>query len=132
MEHQAETVPDAKRRVILVVEDDVLLRFVISEALRNAGFQVVESADATQALAYIRAQNHVSLVFSDVHMPGGMNGIGLADALRADFPAVKIILTSGKLTLEEAGDIPLIPKPYILARVIADIRAALPPEPEPS
>ena len=132
MEHKAETVPDARRRVILVVEDDVLLRFVISEALRDAGFQVVESASATEALVYIRAQNNVSLVFSDVHMPGGMNGLGLAEALRADFPAVKIILTSGKLTLEEAGDIPLISKPYILARVIADIRAALPPEPEPS
>lgn len=132
MEQQTQTAPDSKRRVILVVEDDVLLRFVICEALRGAGFQVVETAAATDALEYIRAQNNVSLVFSDVHMPGGMNGLGLADALHRDFPAVKIILTSGKLMQEEAGGIPLIQKPYILARVIADIRAALPPEPDPS
>lgn len=129
MDQQPETLPDIDRPVILVVEDNVLVRFVTAEALRNAGFQVVEAAVAAEALEYIRAENDVALVFSDVQMPGAMNGLELAAALRADFPQVKIILTSGNRELEVAGDIPLIPKPYILARVIADIRAALPPEP---
>lgn len=130
MEQQPEILPDIQRPVILVAEDDVLLRFVIAEALRDAGFQVVEAATAAEALEYIRSENNVALVFSDVQMPGGMNGLDLAAALRADFPQVKIILTSGNRELKAAGDILLIPKPYILARVIADIRAALPPEPE--
>ncbi len=118
-----ESVPgicaDAPARV-LVVEDEALIRLLVADALRDAGFAVVEAARADEALTYIEAGGQVDLVFTDVHMPGFVNGLDLARQLRARFPSLPVIITSGNLG-PHLPDPPgvFIPKPYDPHRVLA-------------
>jgi two-component system, response regulator PdtaR len=80
---------------ILVVEDEVLIRAVIAEELRLAGFSVIEAGRADEALTYIKAGEQVDLIFSDIQTPGSLNGLQLAEALRDQYPDIPVILTSG-------------------------------------
>lgn len=110
---------DAAKAVILVVEDEALLRFMLSDELREIGFIVVEAADAEQALRYIAAGGAADLVFSDVQMPGPMDGLQLARLLRQVRPSLPVMLTSGRVdagTLMEFGT--FVPKPYQSEHVI--------------
>src|ERR1700722_2890400 len=91
----ADAVP--MRKIILVVEDEVLIRFVISEYLRDVGFQVVEAGSADEALEYLGTLNEVALVFSDVRMPGSLDGIELSQRVRLLYPYLPMILASGHL-----------------------------------
>ncbi|MEI9987777.1 MAG: response regulator [Aliidongia sp.] len=61
---------------ILLVEDDVLVRFVVADRLREAGLAVIEAATADEALSYLAAGGRVDLAFTDIEMPGSMNGVG--------------------------------------------------------
>src|SRR5260221_8144756 len=111
-----EPVP-APPPVVLVVEDDVLVRTVVAAYLRECGFDVVEAGSADEAIRVLQADIGVDIVFSDVNMPGSMDGFGLAQWLRRERPALKIILTSGAArTAKEAGDLcehgPMLAKPY--------------------
>lgn len=116
----------AVQATVLVVEDDTQLRELVSSTLRNAGFQVVEKETADDAIEYLKDPDRVSLVFADLRTPGKLHGIEFAQALKNNFPGVKIILTSGKVSRD---DVPVgmlfLPKPYILARIIAEVRAML-------
>jgi CheY-like chemotaxis protein len=111
---------------VLVIEDEILIRMVIVETLRDAGLCVVEAKTADEAMDYIRSGAAVDLLFSDVEMPGTMTGIGLAQKLRVEFPKIAVILTSGGPHCAEAMSIaPFIAKPYIIDNVLAQIRTAL-------
>lgn len=126
---ELETSP--ANNTILVVEDDVQLRFLISDILRSDGFTVIEAATTDQAMSFLRIpSNNVSLIFADVRLPGELDGVGLAQKVQDEFPAVRIILTSGHIQRSQApAGVVFIPKPYILARVITEVRAALKLEP---
>jgi len=80
---------------ILVVEDDPDLREIPVQILRKHGFEVVEAANGSQALAALKATEDFDLLFSDVVLPGGMNGVAIADEARRLQPAIKVLLTSG-------------------------------------
>jgi PAS domain S-box-containing protein len=80
---------------VLVVDDEAPLRTLLSEMLRDAGYSVMEAADASEALSLLRSQGRVDLIVSDVGLPGGMNGRQLADAARALHPELKIMLITG-------------------------------------
>ena len=80
---------------VLVVEDDILVRAVAAENLRDCGYKVVEAGSADDAIRLINAGIGVDLVFSDVNMPGSMDGFGLALWLRQHWPETRILLTSG-------------------------------------
>ena len=124
--------PDANgaRATILVVEDNVELRFLVADVLRADGFKVVEASTPDEALAFLRTPNEVDLVFSDIVLPGSMDGIAFAQLLEREYPAIRILLTSGKVQPDEIpGNIRMIRKPYILARVISEVNAALQKEP---
>ena len=122
--------PMAARTTILVVEDNVELRFLVSDVLRAEGFKVVEAATTDEAVAYLRTPNDVTLVFSDIILPGDIDGIAFAKLLAKEYPAIKIILTSGKVPPEAVpANIRMIRKPYILARVISEVNAAIGREP---
>jgi DNA-binding response OmpR family regulator len=103
---------------ILVVEDEVLIRLVIAEYLRECGYKVHEAAHAEEAMAVLQAPEvSVDIVFSDVMMPGPMDGFALARWIRDNHPGIDVMLTSGidrsaeiAGTLCEAG--PLLEKPY--------------------
>ena len=103
---------------ILVVEDEVLTRLVISEYLRECGYKVHEAANAEEAIAVLEAPEVlVDIVLSDVKMPGAMDGFGLAQWVRANRAGIKIILTSGAArSADLAGELcecgPLLAKPY--------------------
>lgn len=105
-------------QTVLVVEDEVLTRLVIADYLRECGYRVHEAVSADEAIAILQSPEvSVDVVFSDVEMPGSMDGFGLARWIRTNKPGMQVILTSGAErsadiagTLCEAG--PLLKKPY--------------------
>ena len=115
---------------VLVVEDDVLVRMVVAAYLRECGFNVVEAGDAREAIRVLETDIQVDIVFSDVNMPGDMDGFGLAQWVRRERPGLKIILTSGAArTAKEAGHLcehgPILAKPYDHGDLERKIRALL-------
>ncbi|WP_407523568.1 response regulator [Methylobacterium oryzisoli] len=117
---------------ILVVEDEVMVRLVIAEYLRECGYRVHEAAHADEAVTALTTPGvTVDLVFSDIEMPGGsMDGFALARWIRENHPGVKVVLTSGAArSARVAADLcecgPLMRKPYEVKEVIARIRRLL-------
>jgi CheY-like chemotaxis protein len=100
---------------VLLVEDEALVRALLAEELRNHGLLVVEAADADEAWAYLQTGGHVDLVFSDVTMPGAMNGFELVRRVKAQYPQMKTIVTSGYAGPVNIADVGVfLPKPYRL------------------
>ena len=115
---------------ILVVEDEILVRTVIAAYLRDCGFDVVEAGNANEAVRVLEAGIQVDIVFSDVNMPGSLDGFGLAQWLRRERPGLKIILTSGAAQgAKDASDLcahaPILAKPYDYAALARQLRALL-------
>jgi two-component system, response regulator PdtaR len=97
---------------VLLVEDDVLLRFLLAEKLRDAGLGVIEAANADEAFSYIQTAAQIDLLFTDVQMPGSMDGVGLARRIGTGYPSIRIILTSGNTVLPADNAGLFLPKPY--------------------
>jgi CheY-like chemotaxis protein len=117
--------PSARRRpVVLVVEDEPLLRMDAIEAIDAAGFDVVEAAGADEAIAILERRSDIRLVFTDIQMPGSMDGLKLAHFVKGRWPPIKIIATSGHAQITES-DLPegsrFLPKPYAVAQVASTI-----------
>lgn len=113
---------------VLVVEDEALIRFHIVDELTEHGFQVFEASNADQAIAILEAEPSITLMFTDVDMPGSMDGLRLSAAVRDRWPPVKIVVTSGK-RIVEITDLPdggvFFAKPYAHEEVIASFRTLL-------
>ncbi len=111
---------------VLVVEDEALLLFTIADDLRAAGFDVLEATSATAALQLLQREGGVDVLFTDVDMPGPINGLGLAEAVRRDWPAARIIVTSGHVNLADR-DLPaggrFVAKPYTPGAIVSLIRS---------
>jgi two-component system, response regulator PdtaR len=111
---------------ILVVEDEVLVRMLIADQLRNAGYSVIEAADADEALALLAHTLNVNVVLSDVQMPGSLDGAGLARIVRSKYPALKILLTSGHSAAVDAVEHDgFFAKPYNVTEIMNRIEALL-------
>lgn len=115
---------------ILVVEDDVLIRLAIADYLRDCGYTVYEAGNVVEAQSVFNAALQVDLVFSDVQMPGDIDGFGLARWLRTHHPDVSVILTSGVARLAaDAADLcnqaPFVEKPYDHGSIEQRIRSLL-------
>ena len=110
-----------QRHTILVVEDDVLVRMATANDLRGRGFDVIEAYNADEAVALLKSQVPVRLVFTDVRLPGSIDGLALAALVAKTHPGLKIVITSGSENCEsratEMADA-FFPKPYALDRVI--------------
>ena len=113
---------------VLVVEDEVLIRTAIAEYLRHCGYRVVEAASADEALVILNETDiQVDIVFSDIKMPGAMDGFGLAKWVRENKPGLEVILTG---TIEKAANVagdlcehgPHLEKPYEPQQVIEWIK----------
>jgi CheY-like chemotaxis protein len=100
---------EAAKRVVLVVEDEVVLRMAVSAHLRDAGFVVIEAVDAEEAVELLHANHNIRLVFSDITMPGAMDGDRLAEWIGDRYPEIRILLTSG---ITQRGRQAFIAKPY--------------------
>jgi CheY-like chemotaxis protein len=112
---------------VLIAEDDTFVRVVIADFLRDAGYQVIEARNADEAIATLQSGTAVDLLFTDVRMPGSMDGCGLAKVVRAQWPDTRIILTSGYssalLSAQNTVDDIVVPKPYRPQHVLTTIEA---------
>lgn len=112
---------------VLVVEDEAILLFSISDELQEAGFRVLEAADAQQALTLLERHPDVKVIFTDINMPGSMDGLALARYVRDRWPPIRIVVTSGKQRPSDQ-DLPeeklFVSKPYTTGGVVAALIAA--------
>ena len=115
-----------ERPIILIVEDEFLIRMATADVIRDAGFEVLEAADADRAISILETRDDIRVVFTDIHMPGSMDGAKLAQAVRHRWPPVRIIATSGRVPLGDL-DLPagtlLFPKPYSPEHVVWTLHA---------
>jgi DNA-binding NtrC family response regulator len=111
--------------VVLVVEDEMLLRIRAVDMVEDAGFTPLEAVDADEAVAILESRSDIALLFTDIQMPGSMDGLKLAHAVHQRWPPIKIILVSGQLKLANA-DIPadsrFFGKPLEAEEMIAEMR----------
>jgi CheY-like chemotaxis protein len=119
--------PASTRPVVLIVEDEFLLRMDAVDMIAAAGFDVVETGDADEAIGILESRRDITVVFTDIQIPGSMDGLNLARAIRGRWPPIKILATSGLVDVGEK-DLPeggrFLPKPYHprqLARVLREL-----------
>jgi CheY-like chemotaxis protein len=103
------------RLIVLIVEDDFLIRMNAAGMIEDAGFEIVEATNAEEAIVILEARLDIRVVFTDIQMPGPMDGLKLARFVRDRWPPIKIVATSGfvnvgKDDLPECGR--FLPKPY--------------------
>lgn len=113
------------RKVVLVVEDEPLLRLAAVDMVEEAGFEAVEAADAVEAIGILESRPDIRLVFTDIDMPPGLDGLRLAALIRDRWPPIELILTSGK-TRPRQQEMPargvFFSKPFRAEQVIAEMR----------
>lgn len=114
--------------LVLVVDDEALLRFLATDALEENGFQVLEAEDAKAALKVLADHPNVKVLFTDVNMPGALDGLDLAREAHVRWPAMKLVVTSGRPKPADR-DIPddgrFVAKPYSPDSLVSEIRKAL-------
>src|SRR5580692_8986644 len=106
---------ETKQPVVLIVEDETLIRIHAVDMVRFAGFDVLEAQNADEAISILEDRPDITVVFTDVQMPGSMDGMKLAAAIRGRWPPIKILATSGLHGIDK-NDLPagsrFLPKPY--------------------
>jgi CheY-like chemotaxis protein len=113
------------RLVVLIVEDDLLIRMNTAEMILDAGFDVVEAGSADEAIVILEGRLDIRVVFTDIEMPGSMDGLRLAAAIRGRWPPIKIIAASGRVavtSLQLPEGSRFLPKPYSNRDVIMALR----------
>src|ERR1700677_4326480 len=121
---------------VLVVEDDVISRYTLAEWLRFEGYEVLEAMSADEAVVIFASILSIDLVVTDIEMPGSMNGLDLAEQIKARFPALPVIVVSGRPFVDKlriGAVTEFFPKPYDLSKLAAYIATLGPPskaEPE--
>lgn len=113
---------------VLVVEDEPLIRMTAADLIEDAGWQVLEAADAAEALKVIAAHPEVTVLFTDVNMPGPVDGIRLAEVVHRDHPHIELVVTSGRRNVNEDAlpdDGTFLPKPYKQADLVRVLRKKL-------
>jgi DNA-binding NtrC family response regulator len=112
--------PEGKTPIVLVAEDEAPVRELSVSELQDAGYTVIEAADARQALAIFETGVPIDVLFTDVNMPGDIDGIGLVRLVHRRWPEVRLIVTSGRADIPES-DLPdhgrFILKPYRLSEM---------------
>ena len=114
--------------VVLVVEDEMLLRMRAVDMVEDAGYTSVEAVDADQTIAVLESRSDIDLLFTDIQMPGQMDGLKLAHAVHKRWPPIKIILVSGQLkltTTDIPADSQFFGKPLAAAAMIAEMRSMI-------
>src|ERR1700723_2434045 len=111
---------------VLVVEDEMLLRMRAVDIVEDAGFTPVEAVNADEALAILESRSDIDLLFTDIQMPGSMDGLKLAHAVHDRWPAIKIILVSGQVKPSDAerpADSRFFGKPLGVGQMISELQA---------
>lgn len=103
---------ESHKPVILLVEDDVLVRFTTADILREAGFDVLEAVDSSEALALLITGHPLDLVITDIRMPGRMDGVQLTSVIKSTRPNLPVALLSSHLDRTEHAADTFVSKPY--------------------
>ena len=108
------------KNIVLVVEDEALVRMNSADMIRELGFEVIEATDADHAVSLLESNPDIRIVFTDIQMPGSMDGLRLAAVVRDRWPPIALLITSGQLN-PPSTDLPegaqFIPKPYFPAQL---------------
>jgi DNA-binding NtrC family response regulator len=111
--------------IVLVVEDEALLRMLAVQIVEDAGFEPLEAANADDAVRILETRSDIRIVFTDIDMPGSMNGMKLAAAVRGRWPPIEIIVTSGHYNVR-VEELPtrgvFFRKPYDDREIIATLQ----------
>ena len=111
--------------IVLVVEDEPFIRMNAADFLSDAGFEVMEAGNATEAIAILERRRDIRLVFTDINMPHGIDGLKLAALIRDRWPPIEIVVTSGNVH-PVPGTLParcvFVAKPYRLESIAATLR----------
>ena len=112
--------------VVLIVEDDELQRLLAFVVVEEAGYVALEAGDADEALALLESRPDISVLFTDVQMPGSMDGLELAHATRSRWPSMKIVIASGQIRMQPC-ELPasscFVGKPYCPAALVEQLRS---------
>lgn len=103
---------ESRKPVVLLVEDDVLVRFTTADILREAGFDVLEAVDSSEALALLTTGHPLHLVITDIRMPGHMNGVQLTSVIKSTRPNLPVAILSSHLEQYEHEADVFVAKPY--------------------
>ena len=112
--------------VVLVVEDEPLLRMLAVEVVEQAGFIAIEAQDADEAVILLESRADITLLFTDINMPGSMDGLKLAYAVRDRWPPIKILVVSGQrqlLPAELPSNSCFFGKPYQTSSLVEELRS---------
>jgi two-component system, response regulator PdtaR len=108
------------------VEDEPLLRMLAVEVVEEAGFIAIEARDADEAVVLLESRTDITLLFTDINMPGSMGGLKLAHAVRDRWPPIKILLVSGQVRLQPS-ELPsnscFVGKPYQASALVEELRS---------
>src|SRR2546430_16662907 len=110
---------------VLVVEDEMVLRMRAVDIVEDAGFTAVQAVNADEALSILESRSDISLLFSDIQMPGSMDGLKLAHAVHDRWPSIKIILVSGQVKgydIDKPADSRFFGKPLVVKQMIAELQ----------
>ena len=114
-----------QKPVVLIVEDEFLIRMDAVDMIKSAGFEVVEASTADEAISILECRFDIRVVFTDVQMPGSMDGLKLAAAVRGRWPPIKIVATSGNVKVTQE-DLPeggrFLRKPYSPEQITVTLR----------
>lgn len=113
--------------VVLLVEDDPLIRLDVASMIEDGGFEVIEATNADEAIVFLETRPDITVVFTDIEMPGSMNGLKLAFAVRDRWPPVAIIIASGRIRPqpdEMPTEVTFLRKPFSEKVVMDAIRQA--------
>jgi CheY-like chemotaxis protein len=99
---------------VLLVEDEVMISNLVADCLSESGFRVHEVVTADEALRFIKSGANVDVLFTDINLPGGMNGAELAERVRELRPEMPIVYVSGRYTVSEIS--PLVPRSLFVAK----------------
>jgi light-regulated signal transduction histidine kinase (bacteriophytochrome) len=128
---EAQLLEPPRDSTVLVVDDEPVVRMLISEVLRDLGYGVIEASDGAQAMKILDAQRRIDLLVTDVGLPGGLNGRQLADAIRAARPGLKVLFITGYAENAVLGNGLLEPgmqvmtKPFAMEALASKIRSMI-------
>ena len=119
-----------EKPVVLVVEDEPIIRIETVQMVRDAGYAVLDAPNTNDAITILEGRQDIHAVFTEIRTPGHLNGMGMARAIAKRWPLVRLIVTSGVPTIDNfPSDWRYIPKPYDGAQLATALRALLAPCP---
>lgn len=119
---------DTPQQPLLIVEDEMFIRMIAADALEDRGFSIIEAGDAREALEILERSSEIDLIFTEINMPGDLDGLDLAEEVTKRWPHIEIIVTSGGVRLDSA-EVPdsgkFLPKPYATDQLVKLVQEQL-------